>query len=205
MSSRFLRLIATVIVAPSMLSAQEAPPPKWSVEEIHGPPLKINFTVDEGTWLSVDVSPDGKTLIFDLLGDLYTLPIGGGKATRFTSGTRWDATPRYSPDGKLILFASDKSGSDQLWTIPTEGGTPTQITQEGRHQYLQPAWDPSGTFVFAIRQERPFQPTESVMLHLAGGTGTPVADSGAVGIVASADGRWLYYATAPSPGSNTAL
>src|ERR1700752_1453993 len=102
---------------------------EWDVTDTEQPYKDVTFTVDEGTWMSVDVSPDGKTLIFDLLGDLYTLPITGGKATRFTSGTRWDATPRYSPDGKQILFGSDQSGSDQLWTIPAAGGTPTQITQ----------------------------------------------------------------------------
>ena len=178
------------------IAAQEkAAEKKWSVEDIHGPPLALKFTVDEGTWMSVDVSPDGRTLIFDLLGDLYTLPIGGGKATRFTGGPRWDATPRYSPDGKRVLFASDQSGSDQLWTIPVEGGAPTQITREGRYQYMQPAWDPSGDFVFAVRQALPFSPTEFVMLHVGGGEGTTVADTGALGLVASADGRWLYHAT----------
>jgi imidazolonepropionase-like amidohydrolase/Tol biopolymer transport system component len=189
------RLGLPALALPALLAAQDAAPArKWSVEEIHGPARKIAFTVDEGTWMSIDVSPDGRTLIFDLLGDLYTLPIGGGKATRLTSGTRWDATPRYSPDGKRILFASDASGSDQLWIMPAEGGTPTQLTQEGRFQYSQPAWDPSGNFVFSVRHRVPFAPTEFVMLHVGGGQGTAVTDSGASGLVASTDGRWLYHA-----------
>jgi len=193
---RLTRLLLCVLIAPATLVAQEAPRPKpWSVEELHGPPVAIAYTVDEGTWMSVDVSPDGKTLVFDLLGDLYTLPIGGGKATRLTSGTRWDATPRYSPDGSRILFASDQSGSDQLWTMPAMGGTATQITQEGRYQYLQPSWDPSGDFVFGLRQARPFGPADFVMVHVGGGQGTIAADTGSAGLVASADGRWLYHAT----------
>src|SRR5688572_17012866 len=159
---RMMLLVLTLTLTLTLgVTAQEKPAEKkWSVEEIHGPPLTLKYTVDEGTWMSIDVSPDGKTLIFDLLGDLYTLPITGGKATRFTSGTRWDATPRFSPDGKRILFGSDQSGSDQLWTIPVEGGTPTQITQEGQYQYMQPSWDPSGEFVYAVRQAVPFSPTE---------------------------------------------
>ena len=152
--------------------------------------------------MSLDVSPNGRTIIFDLLGDLYTVPIGGGKATRFTSGTRWDAAPHYSPDGSLILFASDASGSDQLWTIPSGGGTPTQVTREGHFQYLQPTWDPTGTFVFAVRQERPFKAAPFVMYHVTGGDGTVVSDTGAMGLVASPDGRWLYYVTSISE-SNT--
>ena len=70
-----------------------------------GLPLKsdrtIEFTTDEGTWVSLDVSPDGKTIVFDLLGDLYTLPIDGGDAKAITTGLAFDSQPRYSPDGKI--------------------------------------------------------------------------------------------------------
>src|SRR5213593_2375360 len=59
---------------------------------------KLSFTTDEASWISLDVSPDGKTIVFDILGDLYTVPIAGGKATRITSGAGWDQQPRYSPD-----------------------------------------------------------------------------------------------------------
>ena len=130
-----------VLLLPVALAAQEPSKP-WSVEEIHGPARKVAFTVDEGTWMSLDVSPDGQTIVFDLLGDLYTIPIAGGKANRLTSGTRWDAAPRYSPDGSTILFDSDPSGSDQLWTMPARGGAPTRITTDGQYQYLQGSWDP---------------------------------------------------------------
>ena len=183
-----------VLLFATSLQAQDSAKP-WSVEEVHGPARKVSFTVDEGTWISLDVSPDGRTIVFDLLGDLYTLPIAGGKATRLTSGTRWDAAPRYSPDGTTILFNSDPSGSDQLWTMPAGGGAPKQITTDGRFLYLQGSWDPSGSFVFGLRQARPFTPTDFVMLHLGGGAGTVVADTGAVSLVASADGRWLYHAS----------
>ena len=53
------------------------------------PARTLRFSTDEGTWMSVDVSPDGRTIVFDLLGDLYALPITGGKATRLTSGMAW--------------------------------------------------------------------------------------------------------------------
>ena len=125
-----LRWWSLGVLLPAALAAQQPATP-WSVEEIHGPARKVAFTTDEGTWISLDVSPDGKTIVFDLLGDLYTIPITGGKATRLTSGTRWDAMPRYSPNGATILFDSDPSGSDQLWTMPAAGGTPTRATAEG--------------------------------------------------------------------------
>jgi Tol biopolymer transport system component len=53
--------------------------------------------------MSLDVSPDGQKIVFDLLGDLYTIPITGGKATRITSGIAFDAQPRWSPDGKRLV------------------------------------------------------------------------------------------------------
>ena len=52
----------------------------------HAPHDTLRFETDRGTWMSVDVSPDGRTLVFDLLGDLYTLPVAGGRAKRLTSG-----------------------------------------------------------------------------------------------------------------------
>src|SRR4029079_6010514 len=71
----------------------------------------LKFTTDEASWVSLDVSPNGQTIVFDILGDLYTIPIGGGKATRITSGMGWDQQPRYSPDGSQIVFVSDRNGS----------------------------------------------------------------------------------------------
>src|SRR5258708_4406934 len=76
---------------------------------------RLQFTTDEGTWLSLDVSPDGRSIVFDLLGDLYTLPLTGGKATRITSGPAFDTQARFSPDGRSIVFVSDRSGSDNVW------------------------------------------------------------------------------------------
>ena len=81
-------------------------------------PLKpgrtVSFTTDEGTWMSVDISPNGQTLVFDLAGDLYTLPIAGGKATRITDGMAFDVQPRWSPDGKTIVYVTDRDGSDDV-------------------------------------------------------------------------------------------
>src|SRR5438128_1066976 len=81
------------------------------------PGRAVSFTTTEGTWVSLDVSPDGRTIVFDLLGDLYTLPIAGGQATRITSGAALDAMPRWSPDGRWIAFSSDRNGGADLWIV----------------------------------------------------------------------------------------
>src|SRR5450759_1174426 len=88
------------------------------------PERKIQFTTDEGTWLSLDVSRDGKTVLFDLLGDLYTVPITGGEAKAITTGLAFDSQAVYSPDGSMIALVSDRSGSENLWIAKADGGEP---------------------------------------------------------------------------------
>ena len=109
------------------------------------------FTTSHGSWMSLDVSPDGKTIVFDLLGDLYTLPIEGGKATRITSGLAYDAQPRYSPDGKTIAFISDRSGGDNLWTLSTDLRDTVQVSQGNGSLYLSPEWSPDGNYLVVSR------------------------------------------------------
>src|SRR5712672_4008629 len=88
---------------------------------------KIEFTTDEGTWISLDVSPDGKTIVFELLGDIYTLPIEGGQAKLISGGMAFDSQPRFSTDGKWIAFLSDREGSDNIWIIHPDGTGAKQV------------------------------------------------------------------------------
>ncbi|MEO7361744.1 MAG: hypothetical protein ABI120_15540 [Gemmatimonadaceae bacterium] len=97
-------------------------------------PLK--FTTDEGTWLSLDLSPDGRTIVFDMLGDLYTIPATGGAATRITSGTPFDGQPRFSPDGKSIVFVSDRSGSENLYLVDPDGKNVRPLTRGANQAYV---------------------------------------------------------------------
>src|ERR1043166_4892794 len=120
-----------------------------------GLPLKpgrvISFTTDVGSWMSVDVSPDGQTLVFDHLGDLYTVPIMGGKATSFTHGMAMDAQPRFSPDGKRIVFVSDRGGATNLWIISTDKKDTVQLTRERQLSFDSPEFTPDGKYVLVSR------------------------------------------------------
>lgn len=111
------------------------------------PTRRLTFTTTEGTWMSLDVSPDGKTIVFDLLGDLYTLPIKGGKAKRITSGMAFDAQPRFSPDGKKIVFLSDRSGAENIWIANADGEALMQVTRGADKNFLSPEWSPDGRHI----------------------------------------------------------
>src|ERR1700687_3958595 len=103
-------------------------------DEKKGLPLKsarkIEFTTDEGTWLSLDVSPDGKTIVFELLGDIYTLPIEGGTAKLIDGGMAFDSQPKFSPDGKWIAFISDRDGNENVWIMHTDGSDAKQLSKD---------------------------------------------------------------------------
>ncbi|HEY3119550.1 MAG TPA: amidohydrolase, partial [Vicinamibacteria bacterium] len=106
--------VLLAVPAPARAAKPDTDKP-WKVDDPHGPSRTITFTTDEGTWLSLDVHPDGRRVVFSLLGDLYLLPIGGGEAQRITSGPAYDVQPRFSPDGRWIAFASDRGGGENLW------------------------------------------------------------------------------------------
>ena len=111
----------------------------------------LTFTTSEATWLSLDLSPDGKNIVFELLGDLYTLPITGGEATRITSGQAYDMQPAFSPDGRKLVFISDRNGSENVWIANADGTKPRAITTTERESYMSPVWAPDGEYVIAAK------------------------------------------------------
>src|SRR5215471_2645844 len=122
LACRLFCLIAVVLfTSHSPLAQTKAQNDKAAADAVKnkGLPLiterSLSFTTSEATWLSLDLSSDGKTIVFDLLGDLYTLPIGGGEATRITSGQAYDMQPAFSPDGRKLVFISDRNGSENVW------------------------------------------------------------------------------------------
>jgi Tol biopolymer transport system component len=158
--------------------------------------------------MSLDVSPDGAEIVFDLLGDLYTLPIAGGEARSLTSGIPWDMQPRYSPDGKSIAFTSDRSGGDNIWVVARDGSKPQQITKESFRLPNSPAWTPDSQYVAARKHftgTRSLGAGEIWLYHRAGGEGlqmtkraTEQKDEGEPAF--SPDGRHLYWSQDTTPG-----
>ncbi|TWI83117.1 imidazolonepropionase-like amidohydrolase [Lacibacter cauensis] len=158
------------------------------------PTRQVKFSTKEGTWMSVDVSPDGKTIAFDLMGDIYTMPIEGGKATQVTKGIAYETHPRFSPDGKKILFTSDRSGSDNIWYIDTEKKDTVQLTKEATEDFPAAVWTPDGNYIIASKGRRI---PKLFLYHKDGGGGTQLTDgSPATKMIdpfLSADGKTIYF------------
>jgi Tol biopolymer transport system component len=121
---------------------------QWDVEKTTAPATtRLDFVATEGTWMSLDVAPDGRTIVFDLLGHIYELPAEGGDARALTSGRSWNMFPRYSPDGSRILFTSDRTGVEDLWYLERSSGTLTNVTKAESPVY-QGSWSRDGRFVY---------------------------------------------------------
>ena len=148
---------------------------EWDVNNPPGVAItEIPIQTDEGTWMDIDVSPDGRTIAFSLLGDIYTMPIGGGTPTRIASGLAWEVQPRFSPDGSRIAFTSDRGGGDNIWVMNADGSDMRQLTDEDFRLMHQPSWSPDGQFIVAKKHfttGRSLGTGEVWMYHISGGSG----------------------------------
>ncbi len=155
----------------------------------------LSFTTDEGTWISLDVSPDGETIVFDLLGDLYLMPVSGGEATRLTRGMGYNAQPRFSPDGERIVFLSDRNGGENVWILSVDLSDTIQVTRGKDDAYLSPTFTPDGEYVVVSKGARAQKPW---IYHVEGGTGaalfTEPENLRATGLAFGPDGRYLWFA-----------
>ncbi|MBT3222935.1 MAG: hypothetical protein HN348_27985, partial [Proteobacteria bacterium] len=170
----------------------------WAVNNAHGATHTAQIEVNEGTWISV--SAHDESLVFDLLGDLWLLPLEGGEATRLTSGAAWDSEPRFSPDGEQILYVSDEGGNEQIWVVNREGTEKRQVTEEKVARVTDPIWDPDGDWIIARRRTvdtRSIGVTELWQYHLEGGDGfalTKLAQHPHAG-ESTTDGRHIWFSS----------
>jgi imidazolonepropionase-like amidohydrolase/Tol biopolymer transport system component len=193
--------LLTLLLSASSLFSQEKP--KWDVSNptLGGVPYRdVAFSTTEGTWMCLDVSPDGKTLVFDLLGDIYSMPITGGTATPLRQGLAWEVQPRFSPDGKKISFTSDAGGGDNIWVMDTDGKNAKQVTKEGFRLLNNAEWIDNEYFVARkhFTSQRSLGAGELWMYHLSGGEGIQITkrknDQQDVNEPSvSTDGRYIYY------------
>jgi Tol biopolymer transport system component len=209
-----LSITLTTLCCSSIIAAE---PAKWDIENPPGPTSEQKILVQQGTWISVDVSPDGSTVIFDLLGDLYSMPIGGADGsngvtpTKLTSGMAWDMQPRYSPDGQWICFTSDRTGKseragDNIWIMRKDGTDLRQVTNETFRLVNNPSWSPDGNYLVARKHftgRRSLGSGEIWMYHRAAAeanamegvqlTKRPNEQKDVNEPIFSKDGKYLFY------------
>ncbi len=202
--------LCAVLFATALLAAEsENGANDWNVSD---PPLETfeaTLSVDEGTWMNLDVSPDGREIAFDLLGRIYTIPAGGGTARALTDGMSWNMQPRYSPDGRWIAFTSDRGGGDNIWVMARDGADPVQVTDEDFRLLNGPAWTPDSQYLVARKHftsARSLGAGEMWLYHRSGGAGLQLTkrpnDQKDVNEPAvSPDGRYVYYSQDVTPGA----
>ncbi len=178
--------------------------PKWDVNNPGGNWKTISIDTNEVTWANVDVSPDGQHIIFDAVGDIYRMPIGGGTAEPLTTGIAFNVQAKYSPDGQHIVFISDRDGADNIWVMKADGSDPKQISKEKSNLLHNPAWTPDGQWVIARKgyvSTRSIPSAELWRYHRSGGSGVQVvkrphgeqSQKNIAEPAYSPDGRYLYY------------
>ncbi|MEZ5892873.1 MAG: amidohydrolase family protein [Parvularculaceae bacterium] len=208
-------VVALMALTPSAFAqddaAAEKKDEKWDVAAPPLPTRDVAIDVTEGTWMSLDVSPDGRTIAFDMLGDIYTIPISGGEAKPISSGIPWEIQPRFSPDGSKIAFTSDRGGGDNIWVMNADGSDKRQVTKESFRLLNNATWSPDGQYLAARKHfttQRSLGTGEIWLYHISGGGGVQLvkkpsdAHQKELGEPAfSADGKYIYYSQNVTPGA----
>ncbi len=193
-------VVFALLLSPFFLFSQEKP--KWDVANPPGgvPHKDVEFTTPEGTWMSLDISPDGKTIVFDMLGDIYSMPIAGDTATPLRQGLAWEVQPRFSPDGKKISFTSDAGGGDNIWVMDADGKNGKQVTKESFRLLNNAVWIDNEYIVARkhFTSQRSLGAGELWIYHLSGGEGLQLTkrknDQQDVNEPSvSPDGRYIYF------------
>ncbi|MEI7959917.1 MAG: amidohydrolase family protein [Chitinophagaceae bacterium] len=198
-----MRIVSLTLFLALGLSVQSqvkdnAPKATTSFTQYKGLPLKATRAVplktSEGTWTSVSLSPDGKTIAFDLMGDIYTLPIEGGKAIAVTKGLAYDNHPSFSPDGKRLLFISDRGGAENLWYIDMVKKDTVALTEDVNQNFPGAVYTPDGNYIVYSKGRRN---NKLYLMHKNGGAGTSLiaapANLKTIDPAVSPDGRYIYY------------
>lgn len=192
-SLAILALIATPV------AAQEGMPLK--------PARTLDYEVSSGTFMSLAISPDGKTILFDMLGEIYALPAAGGRAVPVATGMAFEVQPTFSPDGRWIAYVSDRSGGDNVWIARADGSGARRISADDDGAVrMSPEWSADGKSVYVSRHRIRLGHYELWRHPVDGGPAELVAairDSAdapraswrsTLGVAPSRDGKYLYYA-----------
>jgi imidazolonepropionase-like amidohydrolase/Tol biopolymer transport system component len=208
MFRQWIITITALFLIANVVNGQEKKDKKWDVSNPEGPYKEVSFSTNEGTWMNLDLSPDGKEIAFDLLGDIYIMPATGGEARVLRGGHAFEVQPRFSPDGKKILFTSDAGGGDNIWVMDRDGSNAHQVTKENFRLLNNGTWSPDGQYIVARKHftsTRSLGAGEMWLYHISGGGGLQLTtrknDQQDVNEpVVSPDGRYVYFSEDMYPG-----
>ncbi|MFK8012811.1 MAG: amidohydrolase family protein [Marinicellaceae bacterium] len=181
---------------------------KWDVNNPPGEFTTAEINTNTGTWMNLDLSPDGETIVFDMLGDIYTMPVTGGTATNITNSIAWDMQPRFSPDSNSIAFTTDQGGGDNIWTMAPDGTDHKQVTKESFRLLNGAAWSNDGEYIIARKHftgMRSIGSGEIWMYHKSGGGGVqlnkrPNEQKDLGEPIFTPDGKYVLYSRDATPG-----
>jgi len=185
--------------------------PQWQIERPAAETREVAIDVRSGTWMSLDVSPDGKRIAFDLLGDIYEIPVTGGTVRSVSAGMAWEMQPRYSPDGQTLAYISDRDGADNIWLHQLDDNSRRALTREKFRLLNNPAFSPDGRFVVGRKHfttSRSLGTGELWLYHVAGGSGQQLLarsnkkhqkELGEP--IFSPDGKFVYFSKDTTPGA----
>lgn len=206
---RFLLSLLLSLIALSGY-AQESDSESWDINQHRADYTDVRFETSEGTWMNLDVSPDGSEIVFDLFGDIYIMPISGGEAEVIREGLAYEIQPRFSPDGTKISFTSDAGGGDNIWVMNRDGSDAKQVTNESFRLLNNAFWTPDGNYLVARKHftsGRSLGAGELWMYHITGGSGIQLVsrmndqqDLGQPFVSPVEDGRYVYYSQDVYPG-----
>jgi len=103
-------------------------------------------TLTEGTNMATDLSPDGSTIVTDLVGRIWMMPASGGTATAITDPFGDARQPQWSPDGERVVFQAYWAGDYDVWVVNRDGSGLDQLTA-GPFDDREPSWSPDGSRV----------------------------------------------------------
>ena len=206
--NKYLLPTFLLLTCASLVQADDQDKDAWDVNNPPGEAQWIDINTTSGTWMNLDVSPDGRLIVFDLLGDIYTMPITGGQAKNITNSMAWDMQPRFSPDGSRLAFTSDQGGGDNIWTMNVDGSDASQVTDESFRLLNAPAWSPDGNYIVARKHftgMRSLGAGEIWMYHKSGGKGVqlnerPNEQKDLGEPVYTPDGKYVLFSRDSTPG-----
>jgi Tol biopolymer transport system component len=204
-SGRFSKFRAAVLLLPSCMIATAAGA-AWDIADTGQPHRDVELSLSEGTWMSLDVSPDGRSIVFDLLGDIHVMPAAGGEARLVHGGPAMQRTPSFSPDGRKLLYVSDASGVENAWVSNADGSDARQVTREGANLIMAVTWGADGETIAAsfIDGRYPKRFASDIRLFdLLGGSRvivpTPPNQRDVAEPELSRDGRYVFYTERLAP------